>query len=97
MLSVCVRDVSQIRAERVAREREEEARAAASQEAAGGPAKRRKRVVGNDDATAGSFTWDREADFDSHRKMTPQAYADFVNKAKGLDTKFSKSVTRNFM
>jgi Protein of unknown function (DUF3752) len=90
--------VHQIRIEKKQRDLIEAERKAKTQEAAGAPVsnkRNRKDATGADGKS--NFTWNRDEDFESHRKMTPQAYKEFVMKAKDLDSKFSKSVTKNFM
>jgi Protein of unknown function (DUF3752) len=90
----------QIRIEKKQRDLIEAERKAKTQEAAGAPVsnkKNRKDITGAGADGKSNFTWNRDEDFESHRKMTPQAYKEFVMKAKDLDSKFSKSVTKNFM
>jgi Protein of unknown function (DUF3752) len=102
---LCVVDIpmstliaTQIRIEKKQRDLIEAECKAKTQEAAGIPISNKRNRRDNAGADSKSnFTWNRDEDFESHRKMTPQAYKEFVMKAKDLDSKFSKSVTKNFM
>ncbi|CAM9154112.1 unnamed protein product [Phaeothamnion confervicola] len=42
------------------------------------------------------FSWSRD-DMEQRKRMTPQQYAELVQKSKELDSRFSRQITRNFL
>lgn len=56
-----------------------------------------KKAAGKKDGSKTSFSWSREEDFEQRRRFTPQMYEELVQKSHDLDTKFSRSVARNFL
>ncbi|KAG5176743.1 hypothetical protein JKP88DRAFT_265364 [Tribonema minus] len=92
----------QVAKERAQRAREEAARnqamtAAGVQVTQLGASSAPSRGTGSGAGGSG-FAWSREESMEQqHRRMTPQQYRALLETSKGLDSKFSKEVTKNFM
>ncbi|CAM9512923.1 unnamed protein product [Scytosiphon promiscuus] len=56
-----------------------------------------KKAAGGKDDRKKNFSWSREEDFEQRRKFTPQMYEELVQKSHELDTRFSRSISRNFL
>eukprot|EP00903_Cladosiphon_okamuranus_P006209 g6104.t1 len=56
-----------------------------------------KKAAGGKNGGKKNFSWSREEDFEQRRKFTPQMYEELVQKSHDLDTKFSRSISRNFL
>ncbi|CAM9732099.1 unnamed protein product [Pylaiella littoralis] len=56
-----------------------------------------KKAAGGKDGGKKSFSWSREEDFEQRRSFTPQMYEELVQKSQELDSKFSRSIARNFL
>lgn len=56
-----------------------------------------KKAAGGKEGGKKTFTWSREEDFEQRKKFTPQMYEELLQKSQELDTRFSRSISRNFL
>ncbi|CAM9284777.1 unnamed protein product [Ectocarpus sp. 6 AP-2014] len=74
-----------------------EARGASLVERHASDVSKAKKAAGGRDGGKKSFSWSREEDFEQRKKFTPQMYEELVQKSQELDSKFSRSISRNFL
>ncbi|CBJ26574.1 expressed unknown protein [Ectocarpus siliculosus] len=74
-----------------------EARGASLVERHASDVSKAKKAAGGGDGGKKSFSWSREEDFEQRKKFTPQMYEELVQKSQELDSKFSRSISRNFL
>ncbi|CAM9248132.1 unnamed protein product [Laminaria digitata] len=56
-----------------------------------------KKAAGGKEGGKKTFSWSREEDFEQRKKFTPQMYEELLQKSQDLDTRFSRSISRNFL
>eukprot|EP00752_Nemacystus_decipiens_P012895 g11415.t1 len=74
-----------------------EARGASLVERHASDVSKAKQAAGEKNGGKKNFSWSREEDFEQRRKFTPQMYEELVQKSHELDSKFSRSISRNFL
>ncbi|CAM9730511.1 unnamed protein product, partial [Ectocarpus sp. 13 AM-2016] len=74
-----------------------EARGASLVERHASDVSKAKKAAGGRDGGKKTFSWSREDDFEQRKKFTPQMYEELVQKSQELDSKFSRSISRNFL